>query len=85
MERTRLAGQGQDAVDVSLAALRSVKGGAEVDGSTLEGGGGGKGREGDDGESGELHFCGDGLVVGGWWLGFEVVLEEVLLLIEVMC
>lgn len=68
MERTRLAGEGEDAVNVGLAALGSVESGAEVDGGALEGGGGGEGREGDDGESGELHFCGDGLVFGGWVL-----------------
>lgn len=64
--RTRLASKGEDAVNVGLAALRSVEGGAEVNGSALEGGGGGEGREGDDGEGGELHFCGVG-GFGGWF------------------
>ena len=54
-KHTRLAGGIEHAVNVELAALRGVKGRADVAGGALEGGGGGEGHEGSEGESSELH------------------------------
>lgn len=78
---TSFAGEVDHAVDVGLAALRSVDGRAEVDGRASDGGGGGEGSESGDGEGGELHFdgcgcCGESLVgelVGLEWIA---VLED---------
>lgn len=55
---TGLAGKVKDAVNADLAALRSVDGRAEVDGSAPDSGGRGEGCEGSDGGDGELHFGG---------------------------
>jgi hypothetical protein len=61
--RTSLAAEVCYAVDVDLAALRSVDGWAEVDGCAPDSCGGGESCESGDGEGGELHFGGFGLVV----------------------
>jgi hypothetical protein len=67
---TRRAGETEKAVDVRLAALRSIESRAELDGSALlegrtllDGGGGGECCEGGEGEGGELHFGGVGWLV----------------------
>jgi hypothetical protein len=62
-ERTSLAAEVSYAVDVDLAALRSVDGRAEVDGCALESCGGSESCESGEGEGGELHVGGVGLVV----------------------
>jgi hypothetical protein len=61
--RTSLAAEVCYAVDVDLAALRSVDGWAEVDGCAPDSCGGSESCESGEGEGGELHFGGVGLVV----------------------
>jgi hypothetical protein len=62
-ERTSLAAEVSYAVDVDLAALRSVDGRAEVDGCALESCGRSESCESGKGKGGELHVGGVGLVV----------------------
>jgi hypothetical protein len=62
-ERTSFAAEVCYAVDVDLAALRSVDGRAEVDGCALQSSGGSESCESGEGEGGEVHFGGVDLVV----------------------